>query len=192
MDNGKVVTAAGISSGIDGELYLVSRLHGADVARATATYIEYDHWSGFDVEGRPQPVADERGVVSQPGRVHETRSWKLLELIQQVRAGSIEQAVADYPTMLDSATGVDRQMMSLEGLRMSADWLLKHGRDKEIALAILKFAAAAFPNSTRAHADLGRALLGSGEKAEASVVLEKALALEPQNKSLLELLEQCK
>lgn len=42
-DNGKIVTTAGVSAGIDGSLYVVSRLFGKDVARATAKYIEYEY-----------------------------------------------------------------------------------------------------------------------------------------------------
>ena len=41
VDNGRVLTAAGISAGIDMSLHLVSRLHGAAVAQKTATYMEY-------------------------------------------------------------------------------------------------------------------------------------------------------
>jgi transcriptional regulator GlxA family with amidase domain len=42
-DNGRVLTAAGISAGIDVSLHVVARLHGTDVARKTAAYMEY-HW----------------------------------------------------------------------------------------------------------------------------------------------------
>ncbi|MBC8044819.1 MAG: DJ-1/PfpI family protein [Rhizobacter sp.] len=41
VDNGKIITAAGISAGLDASLYLVQKLFGADVATATATYMEY-------------------------------------------------------------------------------------------------------------------------------------------------------
>jgi putative intracellular protease/amidase len=41
VDNGKVVTTAGVSAGIDGALHVVSRLCGQDVARGTAMYMEY-------------------------------------------------------------------------------------------------------------------------------------------------------
>jgi len=44
IDNGKVVTTAGISAGIDGALHVVARLHGLLVAEHTAQYMEY-HWS---------------------------------------------------------------------------------------------------------------------------------------------------
>lgn len=40
-DNGKVLTSAGISAGIDMSLHMVEKLHGLAVADATATYMEY-------------------------------------------------------------------------------------------------------------------------------------------------------
>lgn len=42
LDNGALVVAAGISAGIDAALHLVGRLHGVQVARETARYMEYD------------------------------------------------------------------------------------------------------------------------------------------------------
>ena len=44
VDNGNVITTAGISAGIDGALHLVSKLKGEDVAKSTAYYMEYDKW----------------------------------------------------------------------------------------------------------------------------------------------------
>ncbi|MBO0939646.1 DJ-1/PfpI family protein [Fibrella sp. HMF5335] len=44
VDNGRIVTSAGISAGIDMSLYVVGRLLGADVARETARYMQYDYW----------------------------------------------------------------------------------------------------------------------------------------------------
>jgi transcriptional regulator GlxA family with amidase domain len=41
VDNGKIVTAAGVSAGIDGALHVVARLHGQEAAQATAKYMEY-------------------------------------------------------------------------------------------------------------------------------------------------------
>lgn len=43
LDNGHVVTSAGISAGIDMSLHLVARLHGTIIAENTARYMEY-HW----------------------------------------------------------------------------------------------------------------------------------------------------
>jgi putative intracellular protease/amidase/plastocyanin len=44
VDNGKFVTTAGVSAGIDGSLHVLSKLLGPDAARATARYMEYDKW----------------------------------------------------------------------------------------------------------------------------------------------------
>ncbi len=41
VDEGDVVTAAGVSAGIDMSLHVVERLLGRDVAEATARYMEY-------------------------------------------------------------------------------------------------------------------------------------------------------
>ncbi|HZS61648.1 MAG TPA: DJ-1/PfpI family protein [Gemmatimonadaceae bacterium] len=41
VDNGHIVTAAGVSSGIDGAFHVLARLAGREVATATAHYIEY-------------------------------------------------------------------------------------------------------------------------------------------------------
>src|SRR5262249_6080617 len=43
VDNGKIVTTAGVSAGIDGALHLVARLCGLETATRTATYMQY-HW----------------------------------------------------------------------------------------------------------------------------------------------------
>lgn len=48
-DNGKLITSAGLSSGMDAALHVVERLRGRDVARTAALHLEYD-WrpdSGF-------------------------------------------------------------------------------------------------------------------------------------------------
>lgn len=44
VDNGKVVTSAGISAGIDMSLYIVERLHGVAQAQWTAQHMEYDYY----------------------------------------------------------------------------------------------------------------------------------------------------
>ena len=42
VDNGKIITAAGISAGLDAALHVVARLFGVTKARETATYMEYE------------------------------------------------------------------------------------------------------------------------------------------------------
>ena len=41
IDNGKVATAGGLSSGIDLALHVVERYYGSEIAQATADYMEY-------------------------------------------------------------------------------------------------------------------------------------------------------
>lgn len=44
VDNGRVITSAGISAGIDASLHVVERLLGAEHASLTARHMEYDYW----------------------------------------------------------------------------------------------------------------------------------------------------
>mgnify|MGYP000016101119 FL=1 len=49
VDNGKIITTAGVSSGIDGALHVVARLKGLAHARMTASMIEYN-WQPENIE----------------------------------------------------------------------------------------------------------------------------------------------
>jgi transcriptional regulator GlxA family with amidase domain len=44
VDNGNVITTAGISAGIDGALHFVAKIKGIDFAKKIAEDIEYDKW----------------------------------------------------------------------------------------------------------------------------------------------------
>jgi transcriptional regulator GlxA family with amidase domain len=74
VEHGKVMTAAGVSSGIDMALVLLDRMYGADVAQAVQLGIEYDPQPPFDAgspsKARPEIVelvtalfAGERGLA---------------------------------------------------------------------------------------------------------------------------------
>jgi transcriptional regulator GlxA family with amidase domain len=43
VEDGRVITSAGISAGIDMSLRVVARYFGEDIARATARYMEYPY-----------------------------------------------------------------------------------------------------------------------------------------------------
>lgn len=49
VDDGDIVTAGGLTSGIDAALHVVGRLLGAEAAAATADYMEYDSEAWRDV-----------------------------------------------------------------------------------------------------------------------------------------------
>lgn len=44
VDNGKVITTAGISAGIDGALHFVAKVRSVEYAQAVAKAMEYEHW----------------------------------------------------------------------------------------------------------------------------------------------------
>ena len=47
VDEGHIITSAGVSAGIDMSLHIVARLHGIDTARWTARRMEYDWHKGW-------------------------------------------------------------------------------------------------------------------------------------------------
>ena len=58
VEDGKVMTAAGVSAGIDMALHLVGREAGPEVAQAVQLGIEYDPQPPFD-SGSPEKAAPE-------------------------------------------------------------------------------------------------------------------------------------
>lgn len=105
-DNGKYITSAGLSSGIDAALHLVAKLRGEEKARATALHLEYDwHPEGGFVRTRmadrkfpnkltsaiawPKDIAfdqiisigDERNWRARHRITSSTKPGELLELI---------------------------------------------------------------------------------------------------------------
>ncbi|QHW01339.1 DJ-1/PfpI family protein [Spirosoma endbachense] len=58
VDNGQIITTAGVSAGIDGALHVVAKLKGQAVAIQTARYMEYDKWK-----------PEEGLIVKQAGKV---------------------------------------------------------------------------------------------------------------------------
>jgi putative intracellular protease/amidase len=61
VKEGKIVTAAGVSSGIDMALRLVQQINGDEVAKAVQLAIEYDPQPPLDAgspEKAPQPIVD--------------------------------------------------------------------------------------------------------------------------------------
>ncbi len=44
VDNGKIITTAGVSAGIDGSLRVIDRSLGREKAQSVARYMEYDKW----------------------------------------------------------------------------------------------------------------------------------------------------
>jgi len=79
IDEGRIVTTAGVSAGIDGALHLVARLAGRAVADQTARYMEY-HWVAEPYLAQTysllNPSLDERGRASQRAALLEDRRMR--------------------------------------------------------------------------------------------------------------------
>jgi transcriptional regulator GlxA family with amidase domain len=71
VEQGKIITAAGVSSGIDMALTLVAKMSGPEVAQAIQLGIEYDPQPPFDAgsveKARPEIVELVRSVASASG-----------------------------------------------------------------------------------------------------------------------------
>jgi putative intracellular protease/amidase len=69
VEQGKIITAAGVSSGIDMALRLAAHVAGDDVAQAIQLGIEYD----------PQPPFDSGSVAKAPARIRELTFKRLAD-----------------------------------------------------------------------------------------------------------------
>ena len=72
VDNGRIITTAGVSAGIDGALHLVQKLLGYNAARKTAYYMEYEYWqpdNGLILYEKPvrSPYLSKKGLHALTG-----------------------------------------------------------------------------------------------------------------------------
>ncbi|HET8814584.1 MAG TPA: DJ-1/PfpI family protein [Solirubrobacterales bacterium] len=70
VEDGKVITAAGVSAGIDMALYLVGREAGPELAQAVQLGIEYDPSPPFDAgspDKAPAPIVDAVSAIMRDG-----------------------------------------------------------------------------------------------------------------------------
>src|SRR5712692_5399790 len=98
VDQGRVVTTAGVSAGIDGALHIVARLLGRAVADRTARYMEY-HWAPEAYLAQSysllNPGLDERGrALQRAGMLEDEKSWA--EAVKAYRALTAEDSHDGY------------------------------------------------------------------------------------------------
>jgi transcriptional regulator GlxA family with amidase domain len=51
VDDGAIVSSAGVSAGIDMSLHVIERLSGVAAAESSARLMEYDYWQSSGVAG---------------------------------------------------------------------------------------------------------------------------------------------
>jgi transcriptional regulator GlxA family with amidase domain len=93
VDNGSIVTTAGVSAGIDGALHTVARLLGRGVADRTARYMEY-HWT-------PESYLAQRYSYLNPSLDGDGRLLQQAELDADTK--SYAEASRVYHTLLERA-----------------------------------------------------------------------------------------
>lgn len=103
IDNGKLITTAGVSAGIDGSLHLVARLLGRYVADRTAEYMEYKwtpeaYLSSHYVQLNPR--LDERGRSLQRGAISS-------------REGDHDAAITTYRSLIADDKGDSEAWLAL-------------------------------------------------------------------------------
>jgi len=169
IDNGKVITTAGVSAGIDGSLHLVARTLGRWVADRTAEYMEYG-WS-------PQSYVSSK--YSQLNPRLDARGRSLQEAAIAARGGDVDRAVAIHRELIESDGSDSSVWMSLGNLLHEA---------KRYPEAAAAFGEAAKGTSDRAHALYNQAcaLALAGEKEKAIDAAHRAVEAGFREKSSFE------
>ena len=157
VDNGHVVTTAGISAGIDGSLHVVARLLGRRIADETANYMEYAWVPEASLATNYaylNPSADDLGRLEQTGAMqYDQKDYAAAEKTFRTLAaqekdphdawqslGVVLKAKGDHAgaadALLKSIDGTTGHMLARRRYEVAAEYA-KAGR-KEEAVAMLK------------------------------------------------------
>jgi len=168
VDSGRILTAAGVSAGIDGALHVVARMLGEEVAHQTAEYMEYA-W-------RPDEIA---ALHAQPGkRVVES---PLLVVARRTFAQGPEGGLAAYR----AAVAAGEDVPSEERLNRVGYTQLSVNRI-EHALDVFQLVTTLFPRSANACDSLAEALERAGRNEDALHWTERSLTLSDTDATLTE------
>ncbi|MBW8244955.1 DJ-1/PfpI family protein [Muricauda oceani] len=94
VDNGEVITTAGISAGIDGALHIVAKLQGINAAKRTAYYMEYDNWNMGNglllSESNPYANTKQEGFFQDFEGVYQYKNDTTFKLRYNKHQGNLE------------------------------------------------------------------------------------------------------
>lgn len=159
IDNGSIITTAGVSAGIDGALHVVARLLGRQVADLTARYMEY-HWTPEPYLAVTyawlNPSLDEKGRTIQQGALYESE-------------GDYAAAARVYRAVLDETPDDAWTWMSL-------GTALQQSGQPDAAITAHQKAAKFEATRSRALYNLACAYAATGRRSEAITALEGAVA----------------
>jgi len=175
LDNGKVITTAGVSAGLDGSLHLVARDAGRLVADRTAEYMEYP-WAPPSQSASAYPLFNPR---------LDARGRSLQQAAAAARGGDVDGAAAIYRMLVTEKTDDAATWLQLGGVLHTAK------RYGEAAAAFRKAAdgasqrAAALYNLACAYAlggetdnaiDAVRGAIEAGQRSKANYLRDPDLA----------------
>ena len=124
VDNGKVLTSAGISSGIDASFHLIAKMKGLGVAQEVALGLEYD-WNPNSDYVRAA-LADRK--LPQVGKLPEDFKWQVLRT-----AGTRESW--QVAGLLKTDKSIQETMQVLyAGVQDDSTWQFKKGFDDKFML----------------------------------------------------------
>lgn len=175
VDNGHVVTSAGVSAGIDASLHVVSRLHGKEIAQATADYMEYD-WRPLEVTGK---------VVTSPGTPKQyTAAQRIVQVLLK------EGADAAFEACRVLLEGPNAEAPPSEAQINNLGYRYLASGDTATAITIFKFNIKAHPDAFNTYDSLGEAYMVAGERDRAIKNYRKSLELNRNNVGAVEMLKK--
>jgi transcriptional regulator GlxA family with amidase domain len=118
VDNGKIITTAGVSAGIDGALHLVARFFGRRIADQTAQYMEY-HWT-------PEPYLARSYAYLNPSTDDRGRAMQSAEMLKQ--SNDLDAALDAYTRAAADASLKPAALYSIARI-----YGLKRDRDRALA-----------------------------------------------------------
>ncbi len=174
VDNGSVVTSAGVSAGIDASLHIVARLCGEEVAQSTAEYMEYD-WRPHEVTGR----------IASPG------GQKTFSLGQQIVQTLLQDGLDAGWETYHAALGTEREgeLPSERDINRVGYGYLQEGESKT-AITFFIFNIKAHPDAFNTYDSLGEAYMKAGQREKAIMNFRKSLELNPENENATEMLKK--
>lgn len=114
VDQGSLITTAGVSAGIDGALHVVARLKGMEAAQRIARIMEYDKWepqaglvvgqTGHQSKGKARAIITKPAIVKKPIASKSTE-LKLTSSIDPVCQMSVDGLVADTARYMGKTYG---------------------------------------------------------------------------------------
>ena len=105
VEDGKLLTTAGVSAGIDGALFAVQKLKGREVAQRVATLMEYDYWKpdmglvvGEDNKMKSESNKIQKGIKKTSKKVGVSKSKSAdIQTVSQILKEDSKDPICGMP-----------------------------------------------------------------------------------------------